>query len=248
MIPSKRVSAEVMRDFSEDGSAARVFFDSLRANALDCFRSGDKVASDNIWKLYDYVASLDITTRDLFIATDPAWLLSKMIDKLMPDSQEALCEMPEMFYKHQNTNGDIQDRSKSMLYNIADKLGGVTSDEAQKLFFKSVNGLGPLTDEGGFLANVVKNIGDNFGKVPVVSQNSCISLIGNGATQCAHMPQIAQQNFSRGVAEMLRSTRFPYKFDKDSLREALFRMPDYLMSKELDSAIEDFDSNVSADV
>ncbi|MDR1458411.1 MAG: hypothetical protein LBI37_02685 [Puniceicoccales bacterium] len=249
LFPTKRVDGDMMRDFSESRNVAQEFFDGLRTAARDCIHSGAKIVSDNVWKLYNYVASLDITAKDLFIATDPSLLLSKVIDKLFPDSQEALCEIPEMFYKHQNATGDIQDKSKLMLYNIADKLSEIASNEAQKLFFKAINGIGALmVGEDGFLTNIVKNIGSNFGKVPVVSQNACISLIGNCATQCPNMTEISQQNFSKGVADMLRATRFPYKFDRDSLREALFKIPKNVVSSELDSAMVDFDRNLSAGV
>ncbi|MDR0351504.1 MAG: hypothetical protein LBH49_02550 [Puniceicoccales bacterium] len=249
LIPTKRVDENMVRDFNENRSVAQEFFDELRAAARDCFHNSSDIVSSSIWKLYDYVTSLDISAKDLFIATDPALLLSKIVDKLMLDAQEALCEMPELFYKHQNSGDDVQDRSKSMLYNIADKLGEIASNEAQKLFFKAVNGVGSLlVGEDGFLTNIVKNIGSNFGKVPVASQNACISLVGNCAPQCVHMPEDAQQKFSKGVADMLRATKFPYKFDRDSLREALFKIPDEVMSAELDSALNDFDKKLSDNI
>jgi hypothetical protein len=248
VIPTKRVSDDMVRDFTER-TVAQEFFDGLRAAARDCLHTDNTIASDDVWKLYDYVSLLDTTVKDLFIASDPALLLSKIIDKLMPDSQEAMCEMPEIFYKHQNANDDIQDKSKSMLCNIEDKLGEVASNEARNLFFKSVNGIGEsLANKGEFLADIVGNIGSNFGKTTVVSQNACISLIGSCATQCSSMPEILQQKFSKGVAEMLRSTKFPYKFDRDSLREALFCIPDDAISSELDSAVVDLDRKLSSDV
>jgi hypothetical protein len=127
----------------------------------------------------------------------------------------------------------------------------VLSDEAQEKLMDSVKFFANSDRNGKWSIDILGNINnsakggiDNIGEV---ARGQYINFLGNTASNILSMEAEDQTRFQEAAIRTMQKTQFPYKFDRDSFREALSVVPANVRTQAYPAQLEKFDKNLEAD-
>jgi hypothetical protein len=214
--------------------------------ALDKKETIDPRAMDHF---FNEVTGKSTTREELKQAIGITKNLAEHPQVLNPDSQVKFLDMVQRIAVHRNADFSLARESTDVLSTLSKNFPQLTSGEAQKKFFDDVAFFALPNKDGEWKVDLLNNITvtaeNGMDDIAEVAQSQYINLMGNTASLLPSMGPESQEHYQEAAIELMRKTKFPYKFDADALREALFVVPDNVRTEEYNTQLQKFVANLT---
>jgi hypothetical protein len=179
------------------------------------------------------------------IAVTKQW--AKHPEILSEAAQSRLMDIPQVVANHRNADYPIQRASRDIVSEAATSIPAL-SDEAQKKFFNNVAYFANSDPKGKWSVDITENIANSASQgvdtIAETAKSQYIGFLGQTASKISSMDAQDQERFQESAIKMMQETKFPYKFDADSLREALSVVPDNVRSKKYEAQLNALEKNL----
>jgi hypothetical protein len=209
----------------------------------------------------DFLAKIEgksTTREELAQAAAVAQQLAERPGILSPEAQSQLLDVPRAIANHRNADYSLQEESKNILLKAATAMPAL-SDEAQKKLIDRATLLAASNRDPQWRFEFLENIADSGAEGAIaggldgiadIAKDSLVNFLGKTADKFASMGAKDQARFQKAAVKavkMMQGTQFPYKFDADALREALFAVPESMRSEEYKTQLAALERNSAAE-
>lgn len=225
-------------------------FNELAQEIKEVTANDQQVKATSLNAFSTRIADRDTSINDLFKAAD---LTEKLVQnpKIVPEaSQIKLVTLPLEISNHRNANYSVSVRAQTVYSTLAEHLSELTAT-AQSAYFRNAERMNTSPTKDNWQADLLDKFADNaeegIHSLQGTAPNDLVRFIGNLSQNLPALPEQTQQTFQNAATKLMVATKFPYKFDADALREALFVVPEVTRSRKFDDEFKEFERNLSTD-
>ncbi|MDR2807245.1 MAG: hypothetical protein LBB11_03765 [Puniceicoccales bacterium] len=229
-------------------SKQEVLNDILKA-VKGILQNGEKIDDQTIEHLFENIAVRSTTSEELRSVAAIVKALAEHPTMLSGASQEQLMDVIAKLITHPRTNWNVNKETKDIVQDLSVYFPQLITERAREKFFDNVNSLVPINPDIRWNANVLINIAEHSTNgidiIPETMRDQYVHLFGEVASQILSLDATTQSLFQKAAIALMQKTQFPYKFDADSFREALFTIPEDIRSGEYSAHLNAFDDTIS---
>jgi hypothetical protein len=219
-------------------------FDALQQRIGEATQKGETIEDKAIERFLTDIEGKSTSTEELHQAFGVTKLLAEHPEILSEVGQSMLMDSIQSIANHRNANYSIPREFKETLSELSKHLP-LLSEEAQEKFFAATTSFSVQAKDREWnleiAANIANGNANGLDDIHGVAKNQYINLLGNTAQDILSLSPESQIQFQKEAIELMRKTQFPYKFDSDSFREALFSVPEGARTEAYASALNQFD-------
>ena len=237
--------------FAATGSSKTDVLNALEKEIQEVNANGTKILDSSIDRFILIIEGRETTPEELKRAAN---ITEKLIanNSIMSDyAQEKLVTIPARIANHRNANYNVTLRGQELFTQLADRLTSLTSDKAQQAWFAGVDGIDSSKNRHNRHVNLLEHIDENAANgiddIKETARSSFIQFVGSTAQNLDHASADKQAAFQSAAIHMLQKSQFPYKFDADAFREALFVVPEIIQTPEYKKQIKNYEDQLTTD-
>ncbi|MDR2200542.1 MAG: hypothetical protein LBN94_00285 [Puniceicoccales bacterium] len=235
--------------FQVQRTPKKEFFALLQEQIAKALEKNETIDPRAMEHFFNEVTGKSTTPEELRLAVNVAKNLAEHPQVLDEASQIKFLDIPQKIAIHRNADFTFVRESKDILSLLSKNFPRLTAEEAQRKFFDNVTFLVAPQKDGEWKVDLLNNIAvateNGMDDIADVAQSPYINLMGKTASLLPSLDSETQGHYQGMAIELMRKTKFPYKFDADALREALFVVPDSVRTEEYNTQLQKFVANLT---
>ncbi|MDR0418389.1 MAG: hypothetical protein LBH08_03075 [Puniceicoccales bacterium] len=218
-------------------------FHAMQRLLEDAINKNDRIHDQTMENFLNDISGKSTTKGELNKAIDVAKQFAQHPEVLSEHAQKLVLDIAQKIASHRNADYSTAKESKSILLEMAKRLPE-NFDATQNNFFHTVNFFGNIERNPKWNVNLLSSIADasshEIESIAESAQSPYIHFIGNTISQVTFMAQAEQEQLQKAAIGMMQKAQFPFKFDADSFREALFTIPENIRTIEYNEQLAKF--------
>jgi hypothetical protein len=221
-------------------------FDALQQRIAETEGANQTIDDKTMERFFNDITDKSTTAKELHQASDVLRRLAKYPEVLSEVGQSMFMDAIPNIANHRNADYAMARESKETLSEVSKHLPQL-AEGAQEKFFNNVTALSSANQDTEWKSKIAVNVADGsengLGDINGAAQNQYVNIFGNVAQNILSLSQEEQAQFQRAAIELMQKTQFPYKFDANSLREALFAVPEDIRTLDYRTQLAEFEKN-----
>jgi hypothetical protein len=188
------------------------------------------------------------TAKELNRADDILRQLAARPTVLSEEGQSLFMDAIPSVANHRNADYSMAGKGKEILSETSKHLPQL-AEEAQGKFFNTVAALSPGNRDMEWKSEILVNIAnasenglDDIGRT---ASDQYVNTFGNVAQNIHSLPPEAQAQTQQAGIELIQKMQYPYHFNADSFREALFAVPEDVRTPDYRIKLAELDKNLA---
>ncbi|MDR1906848.1 MAG: hypothetical protein LBQ03_01355 [Puniceicoccales bacterium] len=229
-------------DFGIKQTSKTEDLDVLGKRIGEATQNNEKVDDRTMEHLYNAATGKSTTTQELQLISGVTQQVAQHPEVLSEKGQSILMDAISDIAKHRNSDYSTVSEGKRAL-SEASKHFPQFGEVAQNKLLNNVAAFPPNQDPEWNLeiaANIAHASDNGINDIKGAAQNQYLHLFGNTAQEILSLSTEKQAQFQQAAVELMQKTQFPFKFDADSLREALFVVPENVRTSAYSTQLAEF--------